>query len=215
MRAHQGSWPLLVLVLGIAVPTTALGQAVEIGPLVGVYAPVGTFRSPDAFSFTLPTTPSDLGAVAWGGQGRLWVTPRFGVQLQAAVAASRRAAPFNAPSSGSGGVDTIHAQIVILTAQVLYRPAPRALPLVLSAGIGIVRHGGDAYAGFSTPSPVAGVVGFGFDVHVGHALTATLGLTTLFYSIDLQDSGGRSLERGFQADLLPHLSLAWRSPTRN
>jgi hypothetical protein len=58
---------------------------------------------------------------------------------------------------------------------------------------------------------VAGVFGLGFDLHIGRWLTATLGVTTLVYALDVRDNFGQRLERGFQIDLLPQVALAWRS----
>jgi len=208
-------WLLLAVVLAIAVPTPAVGQAsVEIGPLVAVYAPVGTFATPDLYSTALPTRPSDLGGVAWGAEGRLWFTPRLGVQIQGAVASSRFGGGLFTPA---GFVTTPkNAQVVTVTAQMLYRPAPRSFPLVLSAGAGVVQRGGNAYAGLQALTPVAAALGVGLDLHVGRWLTATVGVTALLYSLNVQDPTARSnlgstIERGFQTDLLPHVTLAWRS----
>jgi hypothetical protein len=219
MQVHRRSLLLPAVALAIGIPAIAFAQAsVEVGPLVAVYAPVGTFNSPDAFSSSLPTRPSDLAGVAWGAEGRLWLTPRVGFAVQGAVATSRFGGGLAAPGCGGAtpstcgfGTSPNHARVVTLTAQVLYRPAPSGFPLQLSAGAGVVRHGGDAYAGLNAPSPVAGVFGLGFDLHIGRWLTATLGVTTLVYALDVRDNFGQRLERGFQIDLLPQVALAWRS----
>jgi len=46
------------------------------------------------------------------------------------------------------------------------------------------------------------------DQHLGRRLTASLGVTTLLYSLDVKDAFGRTMERGFQTDLLAHVALA-------
>ncbi len=209
-------WLVLAVVPALAGPTPAAGQAsVEVGPLVAVYAPLGSFATPDLYSTALPNQPSDLGGVAWGAEGRLWFTPRLGLQLQGAVASSRFGGGLFTP----GGFVTTpkDARVVAATAQVLYRPGPRSFPLVLSAGAGVVQRSGSAYAGLQQLSSVAAALGVGFDLHVGRRLTATLGVTELLYSLNVQDPTVRSnlgstIERGFQVDLLPHVTLAWRTP---
>ena len=48
-----------------AIPTAAIAQTgVEVGPLVALYAPVGTFNPNAGYSTALPSKPSDLGGVA-------------------------------------------------------------------------------------------------------------------------------------------------------
>ncbi|HEX4575564.1 MAG TPA: hypothetical protein VH158_10550 [Gemmatimonadales bacterium] len=43
-------------------------------------------------------------------------------------------------------------------------------------------------------------------------MTASLGVTTLLYYIDVSDSTGTSLEHGFQVDPLIHAGLSWGGP---
>jgi len=212
MRMDKRSWVLLTVVPAIAVPTPATGQAsVEVGPFVAIYAPVGNFGSSDVVSTALPTRPGYLGGLAWGAEGRLWLNARVGIQLQGAVATSRFGGGVNTPA----GFTTTpkDAQVVTLTAQVVYRPLRSSFPLLVSAGAGVVRHGGEAYSwpALRGLSPVAVALGLGCDLHIGRWLTATLGVTTLLYSLDVHDDFGQRFERGFQADLLPHVTLAWRS----
>jgi hypothetical protein len=203
------------VVASSAAPATAAAQAsVELGPLVAAYAPLGSFRAGGYGSTALPTKPSDLGGPAWGAQGRFWLNPRVGVQLQVALARSRFGGGVFTPA---GFVTTPQdAQVVTVSAQVLYRPLRSKFPLVVSAGAGVVRHGGEAYSwpAFRGLSPVAVAIGLGCDLHLGRWLTATPGVTTLLYSLDVHDDFRQHYERGFQVDLLPHVSLALRSRRR-
>jgi len=59
---------------------------------------------------------------------------------------------------------------------------------------------------------VTGALGAGYAVPIGHRLSSTVGITTAFYSFDLRDSSGTSLERGPQADLLVHFGVSWGWP---
>jgi len=217
MRMHRSSG-LLALAIVAATPPMALAQTgLEIGPLVGLSAPVGTFNPSAAFSPTLPAKPSDLGGVTWGGIGRLWLTRRIGVQLDGGVTSSSvgslekvvivSAGP---PTQAALVPAPAPARVATYAAQLLVRPAPRAVPLWISAGVGIIHHGGDAYAGLHGLTSAAGAAGVGLDVSVKRWLMATIGVTTFLYSLDVQDSLGQHLERGLQVDVVPRIAVLWR-----
>jgi hypothetical protein len=213
MRMHTRSCVMFIVGVAIAAPTPAAAQVrFELGPFVAAYAPLGSFRAGDYVSTALPIKPSDLSGLAWGGQGRLWVTPRVGIQVQAAVANSRFGG--GVPTPGGFITTPKDATVVTLTAQVAYRPLRSSPAVVLSAGVGMVRHGGEAYdwPAFQGLNPLAVAVGLASDFHITHWLTATLGVTTLLYDLDVHDSFNQHFERGLQADLLPHVTLALGSP---
>ncbi len=214
-RSVRSAADLALVALGVAaaaagVQSTAEAQAaIEIGPLGSVYAPVGGF-DPNAVSSTaLPSRPSDLRGLAWGGAARLLLGRRWGVQVVVATAASR----FGGGLATPGGFVTsaTSARVVALAAQAVYRPAGAYLPLWLGAGLGTVRHGGDAYASYGSPSPLAATLAAGLDARLGRQLTATLGVTSFFYSLDFSD-GHVAINDGRQADLLVYLTVAWRVP---
>jgi hypothetical protein len=212
MRVHWRSLALISVVSPIAAPTTGIAQVrVELGPFVAAYAPLGSFRPGDYGSTSLPVKPSDLSGLAWGAQGRFWLKPRVGIQLQVAVASSRFGGGVNTPA----GFTTTpkDAQVVTLTAQLAYRPLCSSSTLVLSAGAGVVRHRGEAYDWPSLRglNPLALALGVGSDLRIGHWMSATFGVTTLLYYLDVHDDFNQHFERGFQADLLPHVTLAWGS----
>ncbi|MES1259659.1 MAG: hypothetical protein ABUL71_03620, partial [Gemmatimonadota bacterium] len=199
--------------LALLAPASLRAQVtVELGPLVGVYAPIGSFGPYDATSIAFPQSPSELTAFAWGGEARLWINRRIGVQLQGAVAKRSVGGGVNTPAGWTSTPKD--AQIVLASAQLVYRPSP-AGPVTLSAGIGTVRRSGDAFyvspqqqvTGFN---PMGGTVGAGYDVDLGHRLVASLGVTAYLYSLDMHDRFGQKWEQGFQVDLLPHLTMAWR-----
>jgi hypothetical protein len=211
MRAHRRIL-LLALALSTAVPVTAFAQVtVEVGALFGAYAPVGSFAPADFGTTTLPRQPSDLRGLAWGGDARVWLTQNVGVQIQTVVASSRIPGVF-VPAGFL--TPATYAHVLAVTAQALYRPAPRIVPLVLSAGYGVVRYGGSAYAGMQNLSSMAAVLGVGLDLHLARRWAATFGVTALLYTQDVQDPGvtdnGSSVERGFRTDFLPHVTLTWR-----
>jgi len=198
--------------LGIAAPRAASGQvSLELGPLVAAYAPLGAFGPYDATSTAYPTRPGDLAGVAWGAEGRVWFNSRVGVQVQGAVATSRFGGGVFLPNGFT--TSPSEAQVVTVTAQVVYRPLAGRLPLLLTAGAGVVSHQGDAYSwptvqGLSAP---AVALGLGFELPISRRLAATFGVTALLYSLDVHDEFGQRYEHGFQTDLIPYVSLAWRS----
>ena len=211
--AAPNRWSTLPLVLLASVtPGALIAQAsVEIGPLVALYSPLGRH---DVFSVGLPAAAGDLRGVAWGAEGRFWLTPRFGVQIQGAVRSSRFGGGLYPPCTCC--VPCLPSQpstatVVVSTAQAVYRPSPAGFPFWLSAGGGVVRRGGPAYAdaGSGEPASFAGALGAGCNLRLGRRVSASFGVTTLFYQVDVA-SNAQLLEHGFQADVLAHLGLTWR-----
>jgi hypothetical protein len=148
----------------------------------------------------------------------VWLGPRVGLEFQVAEAKSSFGGGIEIcipPPGACGFTARNHATITTVAAQVVYRPAAGG-PLRLSAGVGIVRHGGTAYGPFLMggtfhgTTPVAGAVGADLDLPLGRRLVASLGVTTLVYPLDVRDDIGQRYEHGTQIDLLPHLTLAWR-----
>jgi hypothetical protein len=201
------------LVLAGAFGTPLCAQpSFAVGPVFGYYRPTGSFDPASVYVTSLPTQPSDLSGSAWGGLAQVWITRRFGVEAQAAVASSS-IGPVITPAGPRGPTP---AQVVTVTAQALLNLAtePKLYRLWVSAGPGFVRHGGSSYAQFGSPSNLAAVFGVGFSVPIGAGLSATAGATAEFYQLNipmppgLQGNPG-SLESGFQKDGLVHVGLTW------
>ncbi len=183
---------------------------VDVGPLLALYAPLSSFQPAPYYTTSLPNSPGDLSGVGWGGLGRIWFTRQFGVQVHVAWASSA----VGGGNTPGGPVPTTPARVFTASAQALYNPSrtPHKARLWLSAGTGLVRHGGAAYAPYGAPVQLATALGFGSAIPVGRHLDANLGLTTLLYSIDVSDRSGTSLEHGFQVDPLIHAALSWIWP---
>ena len=198
------------LVITAVQPAPVAAQSrFELGPLVAFYRPAGTFRSAPYYDVVLPNSPRDLAGFAWGAQGRLWLSSRTGVQLQVAQACSN----VGGGNTPAGPYPPRQARVLTLSVQGLYNVLPTPLGegsrLWLSAGFGLVRHGGSAYARYGSPAQLASVVGLGYAKPIARRLTATLGLSTSLYYIDVSDNNGTSIEHGFQADGLLHAGLIW------
>lgn len=187
----------------------------DAGPTLGYYRPTGHFEAASVHLTSLPLRPADLSGPAWGGEARLWLDRRIGVQLQAATASSTIGEVLT-----PGGVSPpTRARVLTVTVQGLWNlsPAPERYRFWLGAGTGLVRHGGDAYADHGSPIDVAGVLGVGAAAHVVSRLRVTGGVSALLYTFDLEmppdlRSNPGSLQRGFQRDVQLHFGLSWGGP---
>ncbi|MEP6729889.1 MAG: hypothetical protein ABJE10_04580 [bacterium] len=213
----------LVTLASIAVGAPLHAQAsFDVGPLVGYYSPIGHFDPASVYSTALPQTPSDLRGLALGGDAQMWFTRRLGLDVQAAVSNSTidgGATPcaycsLAGPSSAQR-VPTA-AQVVIVTAQARYDISyrPETYRFFVSGGAGVVRHGGDAYARYGSPTSPAGAFGMGFSIPVVSGFNFSAGASAMLYPFDLpmpMELRGNpgSLQHGFQTDVLFHVGLHW------
>jgi|SRR5882762_719929 len=209
MQMHSSLVRIAILALAICVPSRVVSQTrVEGGLLVGLYSPAGTFQPAPYYSTALPNAPSALTGAAMGGQGRIWFSRRLGLQVQVAWASSR----VGGGSTPAGTAPSTPASVLTSSVQALFAlsHSSQRIQLWLSAGPGLVRHGGEAYARYGSPVQLATTLGFGSAIAMGSHLGVNLGATTFLYNIDVADSAGTSLEHGFQVDPLFHLGLSVR-----
>lgn len=142
----------------------------------------------------------------------VWFGGHFGAEIQVAHASS------TIPSviTPGGPTPPTSAHVLLATAQARYvvSCSPEGPRVWLGAGPGIVRHGGDAYAPYDSPTHLAATVSLGSRVAVTSHLHATVGVDRLFYTFDLplppplQENPGR-LGHGFRSDALLHVGLSW------
>lgn len=208
---------LLATLAGVALIAAPLQAqtSFEVGPLFGYYLPTGSFESASVYSTALPRKPSDLAGFAWGGEARAWFGGRLGVAAQSFIASS----DVGGGVTPAGVLGATSARVLTFTVQGLLdlSPASERYRLWLGAGPGLVRHEGDAYAPYGSPTDLAGTVGAGVNLPIFSDLSVTAGASALFYMLDvpmplmLQENPG-SLERGFQTDLLFRLGLSWAMP---
>lgn len=207
MRLQLWSAGLLILAQYLASPSPVSAQGLDVGPVLGLYAPLGRFSTSGQQALALPRRPSDLEGLAWGVEGDIWFTSHFGLQLQGSETSRQIGGGVVTP--GGSTTSPRNAQALVVEAQVLWRPLGARLPIWFSAGGGVVRHGGDAYAGFGVPTPVAVALGLGLDVRLMQELTVALDVTSLLYSLHVTSSSGQAFEDGFQTDVLAHIGLSW------
>ncbi len=187
--------PVSVVAVALATLLAAAASAqarVEVGPLVAVYTPLSGFHPAPYYTTRLPNSPGDLSGLAWGE----------------IASASSMVAGGQTPG---GPVPSTPASVLTASVQALYNvvPTPHRARLWIGGGLGVVRHGGAAYAPYGAPAQLATALGLGSVIPIGRHLNATVGLTTFLYSIDVSDSAGTSLEHGAQVDPILHAGLAW------
>jgi hypothetical protein len=211
MTMRSMGWVLAGLaVLG---PVQAAAQAgIEVGPLLGYYRPYGRFEPTSVNIIGLPATPRVLRGRAWGGEARVWFGRRVGGEIQASV--SRSTIPQVLTPNGARGPTA--ARVSTFTAQGLLTLAgtPARDQVWLSAGVGAIRHGGDAYAPYGTPTNLASTIGAGGRLRLLPHVYATAGLSALVYTFDVPiptalGLNPGSLEYGPQVDVLAHFGLSW------
>lgn len=215
------------LAVVVAVPAftqpAAAQTKVEVSATLAYYSPMGSFDPASVRSTALPNSPSALSGAAFGGELRLWLTPRIGVQLGANTASSRLGIggspeePNRPPVGGTLPIDevtSVGARVSAATAQLLYEVlgTDHGARVWLSAGGAVVRHAGEAYAPYGNPVNYGGAVGLGSAFRIKGPLSAELGLTTMIYRMNLRGSSETDpevRERGTQADALLHTGVSY------
>lgn len=196
-------------------PTAASAQIrVEVGPMIAAYVPVGSYRHDAPYwRVGTPDSPRENRGTAWGVEGRLWLTPRYGIEVKG-VATTATHGAFLVPSGAPPF--TTESRVLAVSAQGLYNlvPTSRTTNLWLSAGGGVVRYSGSAYGPFGSPSRPAAAAGMGTSVRLLGAARASVGVDALLYEFELSRApGGLDAGRyahGLQADLLLHAGVALR-----
>lgn len=194
-----------------ALPRPVLAQRVlDVGPVLGAYLPMGTFGHPNETS-TPPSSPSELRGQAWGGSARAWFNESWGVQLQGM--GTSRVVGNGVITPGGFNVPPETARVIGVNGEAVYRPNVAFKPWWIGAGLGVVNHGGEAYdhPHIEGRTSAAFTAGTGLDWRIGHSVLARIGATTWLYSLDVHSGPGAYLERGFQADVIPFISVAWES----
>lgn len=213
MRGAMRSLVSLAAMIVLATPLVASAQTrLEFGPLLAYYRPLGAFEPASVFSTALPHTPQDLSGIAWGGVARAWFGARIGAEFGGATAGG------TIPSqlTPAGPTRPIGTSVGVVTVQGLLTltGAPTRRQVWVSAGAGIIRHGGDAYARYGTPADAGLALGAGARLPIAARLHATFGVSTLVYMLDVPmppelSRNPGSLQRGRQVDAFIHLAATW------
>jgi hypothetical protein len=184
---------------------------VELGATIGYYSPMGSFQPVSVLSVDLPRSPSSLGGTALGGEIRLWLVPRIGVEL----AGSTIASSVGGGSTPDGLRPSVPARVNTGTAELLFRVTgdDNRTRVWFGAGAAVIQHGGVAYEVFGKPVNYGGVVGLGSAFRITGALNATVGLSSMIYNIDFRGSRFEPIEeRGTQVDMMLRTGVSVRWP---
>ena len=200
------------LVAGVVFATASRAQtSVSIGPVVGYYRPFGHFERASVYSTDLPMKPEDLSGPEFGGEVDAWFGRRVGASIEAGFASS--SVPATVTPAGMRGPTAARVETAVAQALVSL-PTSFREHLWLSAGVGVIRHAGTAYARYGSPSEGAGVIGAGAKADLNDHFSLTAGITTLWYMFNLPMPAELrlnpgSLERGRQMDAIFHLGARW------
>jgi hypothetical protein len=205
----------VVAIVAILVPVASSAQmSLEVGPMVAAYVPVGSYQHDAPYwRVGTPESPRENRGTAWGVEARLWLTPRYGVELQSAVTAVTHGA-FVVPSGAAPF--TTESRVFTVSAQALCNvaSASRTTKLWLSAGGGVVHFGGSTYAPYGSSTRPAASLGVGSSLRLFGAARASVGADAALYDFELLDAwgclGAVSYLHGLQADLLLHAGVALR-----
>ncbi|MBK5189355.1 MAG: hypothetical protein JJD97_14020 [Gemmatimonadaceae bacterium] len=186
---------------------------VELGASVGLYSPLGSFQPASVYSMALPNGPDQLSGSAVGGELRLWIVPRIGVELAGATSSSS----VGGGNTPEGYAPSTPARVSTGTAQLLFRVTREEsrMRMWLGAGAGAVQHGGKAYDAFGNPVNYGGVLGVGGAMRLSGGLSADFGVTSMIYHLNIRGTPATDVglsERGRQVDLVLRtgLSYGWR-----
>jgi len=196
------------LICAVVIPVAASAQqSVEFGALFGLYAPTGTYHHEATyFRVGTPERPDQNRGGAWGVEGRFWMNPRVGLQLQGVTSSAGQPTVYT-PAGISYGSS---AYVTSLTAQAAYVLTPESCGnrLWLTAGGGVIRHSGSSYDPYGSPMNAAGALGLGSAIRLPHGLAASFGISSLLYNWKISDGRG-VYQRGFETDLLMHAGMTW------
>ena len=201
----------LILALAPALATAPLRaqRALELGALIGYYRPVGAFDPSNVVATGLAVRPQDLSGAAWGAEARLWLQPRWGVQLQGFTAGSRTPDVFTPGGCCSGA----RARVTTITAQGIHAFLGRGSTARVWLGVGpaVIRHGGDAYSRWGSPTSPGASTSGGASAPLGNHLRVEVGAGATIYDFHVNSPQGGSLQSGVRKDLLLHVGLSWSS----
>jgi hypothetical protein len=181
---------------------------VELGPVVGVFAPTSNV-SATAPGSVLPL-PGDAAkhrtGFAYGAAATLWPTQHFGLGLLAMRSSSEL------EFSSIGSDTAITAAVSFGAALALWRLpyGPRTNDIRFGIGLGVLKHEGAAYRPYGEPTSTAATASFGTLLALDPHLGVDLGLTAFLYRLQLSSGGTSAPQSRFQTDLLGRVAVAYR-----
>jgi hypothetical protein len=188
-----------------------MGAALEV--FVGYYRPFGRFDPGSvAAAGVLPEEPSDLSAIAWGATGHIVARNRLGFAAQLAATINSRVQSYPTPDGRQHGPTDATVTMGLVQAQFDVSPRPQAYHVWLNAGPGFVRHSGDSYRDFGSPTSLAAAIGATITVPIAEHWQLIADATTLFYAFQLPTPSyliGVNMERGNQRDAMLHVGFGW------
>lgn len=200
---------LISAIVLAVLPALVSAQAIEIGPSVGYYRPLGGFDAASLNASDLPTRPSQLSGVAWGADLRTAFRNRMGIEATFSTIASTLP-PFGNPGSGTAIRTDERVNVLTLEAQYDLGPTQGSSQLLVSAGPAMIQHRGEGYSRYGSPGSWGGGVGLEFVRAMTPQLQIAANLRGLIYAFNLASAP----QHGTQFDGLVALGVRWHVPLR-
>ncbi len=177
----SGARVILSLLMLAATSSMVEAQKLSIAPNVGVYVPTSELvKAAAGQSFKQQVS------ISVGGRLGLMFGQRFGIEASGDYAPSELT--FSAPGSGS----KTKSKIISGSGRVLVflLPARHPIAMLVSGGVSVVNHSGDAYP--TSTTDVGGALGASFRVRVGGLLSVQLNAEDYLYRAKYQGNAQTS-----------------------
>lgn len=183
----------------------AAQRQIEVVPFVGLYIPTANVIDQFDSACSCQVAAKQHTAIDVGGRVVAWVTDRLGLEgaFGFSPSGATATAPGYAPIDRSGRVITTSARLLAALG-----PRTRNRYFYVSGGIGLVVRGGDAWAGTSGRTRLAGAIGAGVRVELAPPLALRAELADVFYSTQFSTASTPPTQSQFQHDLVLSLGLA-------
>lgn len=198
---------VLAIALAGATPATAQGPVVEITPYAGLFVPAGNLLEAQGLGFLL--AGGHTAGFSLGARGTVWLTGPLGIE-----------GTFNYAFSDveEGIIDVFgsgDAYVWAGSGRLALRIGSLSAPvsLILSAGLGYVSRGGDAYADAEGKGDLGYAGGLGLRVKLPGRLALRFDVDDYLYvyEVDVQTNGGSAtFDSRFQADFVFGLGLSFQ-----
>lgn len=202
----------IVAVWGTLCVGPLAAQSVDVEVTTGYYRPLGSFDPASVYVVTLPSHPSQLAGLSFGGAVGLAVSDRVGVDGRVYTVGS--SVPRAITPGGARGPTSVRITAWLLEGTYDVSPRSNRARVSVTAGGAVVQYGGDAYAPFGSPRSLGGELGARLLVPLGHDVSLAANVTTLWYTLRVgMASGGANaspLQAGRQRDVGIALGLRWR-----
>ena len=178
-------------------------QGIELGASVGWYQPLGSFRLGSFATTDLPEQATDLRGIAWGGEARLLLRERAGIE---AIITSAASTTPGCTCPGGHDLPPTGQRVNIAALDVFYHRAITPSSIAVGLGPAMIEHGGNGYGRYGSPKSWGGVGVIEVSRPLVSHVDGAARILAAAYSFHLDYPP----QSGPQLDLLLLVSIRWR-----